>query len=202
MQIQCAACGAEQKVVNPAAISVQCPYCDAVLMLVEADWQDSGQKSRLSQGFSQLYRGAFCTIQQQDIQIVGRVRYSFGRGFWDEWYGLTDTGEGVWITEDNHEFSIQVRVLNADISFNPETVAVGDEVSVQNRTYRILERGEAVCLGLEGELPKGLLPDEQYLYADGSSLDGQYALGIEFDGDEPAIFVGEWIHPKDITVHS
>ena len=31
MKIQCATCGAEQQVVNPAAISVQCPYCDSII---------------------------------------------------------------------------------------------------------------------------------------------------------------------------
>ena len=70
---------------------------------------------------------------------------------------------------------------------------IGDEVVIGDHTYPILESGEAVCLGLEGELPKGSLPDETYRYADGGSLDGTHALGVEYDDTPPTIFVGSWI---------
>ncbi len=200
MLVQCAQCGAEQKVVNPAALSMQCVYCDAVLMLVDSNWVDSGRKSRLSQGFSRLYRGAVCSIGAVEYQVVGRVRYSFGHGFWDEWYALTDTGEGSWITEDNHEFAVQQRVDGHQLDSDPRSLALGEELSIDGRVYRILEKGTATCLGLEGELPKGILPDEEYAYADGGSLDGVYALGIEYDDDQPTVFIGKWVRPKDITV--
>ena len=200
MKIQCGTCGAEQQVVNPAAVSVQCPYCDSISMLVDKDWKPTGKKSRLSQGFSRLYCGALCTIHGNDYRVVGRVRYSYGKGFWDEWYALTDTGEGSWITEDDHEFSVQVEVPFEQVSADLQNLAVGDELVIGEHTYRILERGQAVCLGLEGELPKGLLPDETYRYADGGSLDGTYALGIEYDDTPPTIFVGRWVEAKDIQV--
>ena len=200
MQVQCPSCGAEQRVVNPAAVSVQCPYCDAIMMLVDQDWTPTGKKSRLSQGFSRLYCGALCTIESQEYRIVGRVRYSYGKGFWDEWYALTDIGQGTWITEDDHEFSVQTEISHTEVSKDIQSLSIGDEVIIKNQTYRILETGEAVCLGLEGELPKGILPDERYRYADGGSLDGTSALGIEYDDTPPTIFVGRWIHAKDIQV--
>ena len=200
MQVQCPTCGAEQRVVNPAAVSVQCPYCDAIMMLVDQGWTPTGKKSRLSQGFSRLYCGALCTIESQEYRIVGRVRYSYGKGFWDEWYALTHTGQGTWITEDDHEFSIQTEVSSTDISRDIQALSIGDEVVIANQTYRILEIGEAVCLGIEGELPKGVLPDERYRYADGGSLDGTSALGIEYDDTPPTVFVGRWIQAKDIQV--
>lgn len=200
MQVQCPSCGAEQRLVNPGAVSVQCSYCDAIMMLVERDWKPTGKKSRLSQGFSRLYCGALCTINKQEYRVVGRVRYSYGKGFWDEWYALTETGVGKWITEDDHEFSIQTEVESVNISSTIHKLSIGDEIVIDEQTYRILEIGEAVCLGLEGELPKGILPDERYRYADGGSLDGTYSLGIEYDDTTPTIFVGPWIQAKDIHV--
>lgn len=200
MKVQCPTCGAEQQIVNPAAISFQCPYCDAISMLVDQDWKPTGKKSRLSQGFSRLYCGALCTIHGNEYRVIGRVRYSYGKGFWDEWYALTDTGEGSWITEDDHEFSVQVEVPFDRVSTDIQNLTIGDELVVGDHTYRILEWGEAVCLGLEGELPKGVLPDESYRYADGGSLDGTHAIGIEYDGTPPAVYVGRWIEAKDIRV--
>ena len=85
-------------------------------MLVDKDWKPTGKKSRLSQGFSRLYCGALCTIHGNEYRVVGRVRYSYGKGFWDEWYALNDTGEGSWITEDDHAFSVQVEVPFEQVS--------------------------------------------------------------------------------------
>lgn len=200
MKIQCGTCGAEQTVLNPVAVSVQCSYCDAISLLVDKEWTSTGQKSRLSQGFSRLYRGAFCRIEGVEYHIIGRVQYSFGRGFWDEWFALTDTGQGVWITEDDHTFAVQQHLESMDITNRQGKVSIHDEVTIEGRTYRITETGSAVCLGLEGELPKEILPNEQYAYADGTSLDGDYALGIEYDDEPPTVFIGRWIHPREIEI--
>ena len=200
MQVQCPTCGAEQRVVNPAAVSVQCPYCDAIMMLVDQDWTPTGKKSRLSQGFSRLYCGALCTIESQEYRIVGRVRYSYGKGFWDEWYALTDTGQGTWITEDDHEFSVQSEISHTELSRDISLFPLEMKWRLEIRPIVYFRDRRGGLLRIEGELPKEILPNERYRYADGGSLDGTSALGIEYDDTPPTIFVGRWIHAKDIQV--
>ena len=199
MNIQCPSCGAESKIWNPASISATCNYCDTVMLLVDQTWENSGQQSRLSQGFSKLYRGAVCQIDNRTFQVLGRVRYSFGRGFWDEWYVQEDTGDRHWITEDDHEFALQQRIDTPSELQQRNQLSVGSQVTVLDIPCQILEVGEAICVGVEGELPRTILPNERYAYADGSSLDGQYTLGIEYDDDIPTVFWGRWLSPKDIS---
>lgn len=198
MLVSCPSCGAEVRLWNPASISVTCEFCDTISLLVDENWTDSGRQSRLSQGFSKLYVGCVFRIQARSFQVLGRVRYSFGRGFWDEWYVQEDTGECHWVTEDEHEFALQQQIETPLDLQNAQHLEIGQQVSVSNIPCQILEVGQASCLGIEGELPRDIAPNEQYAYADGASLDGKYTVGIEFDDTIPTVFWGEWLSPNDI----
>lgn len=198
MLVSCSSCGAEVRLWNPASISVTCEFCDTISLLVDANWTDSGHQSRLSQGFSKLYVGCAFRMKDRDFQVLGRVRYSFGRGFWDEWYVLEDTGECHWVTEDDHEFALQQKIDTPVELAQQRGFEVGQQISILNVPCQILEVGRACCLGIEGELPRNIVPDEEYAYADGSSLDGKYTVGFEFDENTPTLFWGEWLSPTDI----
>ena len=198
VNVACENCGAESVVRNPAALSVVCSYCDSVLLLVDTRWQDSGEKSRLSQGFSRLYIGAYGSINDTRIHVVGRARYSFGRGFWDEWYVLDEMGNGSWVTEDNHQFCWQ-KPLTTNIDLPSETTP-GTDIRVENIAFRVLESGHAKCLGIEGEIPKNLLPQMEFRYTDASSFDGIHALGIEQHQTSITVFMGTWLSQDDIKM--
>ena len=170
-RIGCPSCGAEHELRDPSTVSFVCDYCDNVVVWDEQGMKLSGKQSRLSEGFSRLYRGAMGEIKGQRFQVLGRVRYSFGRGFWDEWYLMLETGESIWISEDNHELCQQNKVGASEQFGHSSNYSVGEDLDVEGKTFRIQEIGEAVCLGIEGALPKEILPDERYQYVDGSSLD-------------------------------
>ena len=198
--ITCPSCGAENTLPNPAVVSFVCPYCETVSYIDEEGLKSTGTQSRLSEGFSRLYRGGSGSLDGAKFIVLGRVRYSFGRGFWDEWYVEWESGDTSWITEDNHQFSLQ-KVVSFDKYFRcPE---VGKQLKVEETPFQILETGEARCLGIEGSLPKEILPNETYLYADGVSFDGSKSLGIEYDDGEtavPRIFIGTWISHASIKM--
>ncbi|MBM73754.1 MAG: hypothetical protein CMK59_00020 [Proteobacteria bacterium] len=202
-KIQCPSCGAEQKIQNPATVSLVCEYCSNIVVWDEAGLKLAGKESRLTEGFSRLFRGATGSVKGQRFAVVGRVRYSFGRGFWDEWYLALETGEYVWLTEDNHELALQ-KEIDARQEFKDfHGYSLGDELEIDGETFRVQELGMAKCLGLEGELPSGYLPDETYPYVDGSSLNGAKTFGLEFDEPDSGAakaFVGTWVKPSELEV--
>ena len=76
-------------------------------------------------------------------------------------------------------------------------------MQINGDVFRIQELGMAKCLGLEGELPSGYLPDESYPYVDGSSLNGEKTFGLEFDepeSDKARAFVGTWLKAEDLEI--
>jgi len=158
----------------------------------------SGTSSRLPEGYSRLYRGAIGTIDTSPFQVLGRVRYAFSRGFWDEWYIIFGEDEGCWITENDYQFSIQKQIHDSNLH-PKESYRLGQNITIASRDFQITEIGYARCMGIEGELPKNVLPQASYHYLDAISFEGKHTLGIEFH-NPPQIYLGTWLEGKNITL--
>ena len=111
--------------------------------------------------------------------------------FWDEWYLDCADGKTRWLTEDNHEFSIQGVI---DLQVGPfDSYAPRSMIAARDSHFVVQEVGTAECIGIEGDLPKAITTGETYNYVDASSPDGRYTLGIEYDEDKPTVFYGRWL---------
>ena len=200
--ITCPSCGASNAIPNPAVVSIVCPYCDNISYIDKEGIRLSGKQSRLSEGFSRLFRGGSGSIKDKRFIVRGRVRYSFGRGFWDEWYIEWEDGNTGWITEDNHQFSLQTEVHIRQNQIE-SAQAVGRIITLRTTQYKITEVGMARCIGIEGALPSDITPDEEYRYIDGVSVDGSRTFGLEFDegaDQPPRAYIGEWVEHKDLMM--
>jgi hypothetical protein len=171
-----------------------CEYCASPVYWDAEQVRSSGRKAALSEGFTRLYRGALGTLRGRRFRTEGRVRYSFGRGFWDEWYLRFDDGTAAWLTEDNHELCLEAQVPGA-----PPAGAYA-RLTIAGQEFVVEERGEAECIGAEGELPFVVEMGETYRYVDGSSPDGRHSLGIEYDAEPPTLFVGDWLRQDELAL--
>jgi len=191
--VSCPSCGAPKDILNPGIIMYSCEYCGNAVYWDKEKVKDAGKKSHLPQGFTRLYTGASGSLFHKRFLVAGRARYSFGKGFWDEWYLEMEKGDFQWLTEDNHELAVQKKINDAKLmpfgNYQP-----GMSVNINGKQFHVQEVGQAKCLGLEGELPKILEPDESYNYVDASSNDGKYILSIEYDDDEPSAYLGNWLN--------
>ncbi len=197
--VHCPTCGAVLPVSNPGVLMVVCEYCRNAIYWEGGGITHAGKQSVLSEGFTRLYRGAAGALRGKRFVVLGRIRYSFGQGFWDEWFIEFEDGSTAWVTEDNHELALEAVIQSTGIP-SWESLAVGGRVSVDGQTFVIEEKGEAECLGMEGELLERVETGERYPYADGSSLDGRYTLGLEYDGEWPTVFKGEWIAHEELVL--
>ena len=152
----------------------------------------AGKHAVLPEGFTRLYTGATGTLFDRRFVVLGRARYRFDRGFWDEWALERQDGALVWLTEDNHELSLQSKVDGVPVE--PfESFHVGLAFSLVDQTFVVEEMGEAQCIGIEGDLPRTFELGETYPFVDASTRDGRHALGIEFDDDPPSVYLGRWL---------
>lgn len=196
----CPSCGAPLPARNPGVVASACAYCDTIVTWDADAARDSGRKSRLPQGFTRLYTGATGTLRDRAFTVLGRVRYSYGRGFWDEWaISIDGTDALTWITEDDHELAAEVGKARIEVG-TPKDLKVGATVRVDGHEYLIEEVGQAECVGIEGQLPSDILPGEVYRYADGSTRDGVRTIGIEWDDDVPMVFTGRWVAHGDLRL--
>jgi hypothetical protein len=175
-----------------------CGYCGTSLLWDEGGLHDLGKRSLLAEGFTRLWTGATGKLRGRDFVVQGRARYDYGQGFWDEWFLEMSDGSEAWLTEDNHELALQERI-EAQVPSRDE-LATGKRIDVAGVKYAIRESGTARCLGIEGRLPKLVLPDEVYEYVDADSLDGKSVLGIEYDESPPSVYVGPWIAHDELVL--
>lgn len=197
--ISCPSCGGSRTLHNPGLAMFVCEYCSSAVYWDDEKVRAAGQQSVLSEGCSRLYRGAMGRYHQKRFQVLGRVRYGFTGGFWDEWFLELEDGTSTWMTEDQHQLAVQQPVqLESPMAF--ESYQVGGQFFARDSTFMVQEVGHTVCLGIEGELPKAIEVGETYPYVDASSLEGRYALGIEFDDDPPSAFLGRWLSYSEVKL--
>jgi hypothetical protein len=190
-EIACPSCGAPHDVSNPGVTMSVCEYCGNAVIVSETGLENLGKQATLDEGFTRLYRGAAGTVYGARFRVLGRARYSFGRGFWDEWFIEQDGAGNAWVTEDNHELAVQRPAEKATVPAFAE-LRPGAEIVVQGTKYYVHELGQAACIGVEGDLPRVISADDTFDYADASSMNGKYALGIEFK-QAVRVFTGRWV---------
>lgn len=74
------------------------------------------------------------------------------------------------------------------------------KLNIKKRVFVVQEVGEAECIGVEGDLPIEAQTGEVYKFADASSQDGQFTLGIEYDQKPPTVFIGRWLKYTDLVL--
>lgn len=197
--IACPTCGAPLPARNPGIVTAVCEYCGGVSYWNEQGLAKTGKRSMLSEGFTRLYRGATGTLRGKRFRVEGRARYSFGKGFWDEWFIVGPDGSRGWLTEDDHELALQMERAGAHV--DASGVAPGRTITFEGSPYVVLEVGRAQCLGVEGSLPDAILPDDTLDYLDATTPDGRLALAVEsYDDGVQEVFLGEWLGQNDLVL--
>ena len=107
VEFTCPSCGAPHTIRNPGVVKAVCEYCGNAVIWDEQRIRDAGKQATLPEGFTRLYRGATGRLLGKRFEVLGRVRYGFGGGFWDEWFLTLADGRTGWLTEDNHELALQ-----------------------------------------------------------------------------------------------
>lgn len=200
--VQCPSCGAQHEVHNPGITALNCEFCKTLIYWDAQAVHDSGVKAILDPPSSALRVGEPVTLKKREFTVLGRVRYSFGGGVWDEWFLEGADQKIVWLTEDEKEFALE-QPVKADPAVPPFTeLRVGAPVTVHDRPFMVEEVGRAACLGVEGQVPFVVIPNEVYPFADLVSEDGTISLGVEYDeAGVPSLFQGSFVAREELRVN-
>ena len=162
--MQCPSCGAPFDWHSKFAEVVTCTSCQGVCRVSGDVVTLAGQSAKLIQSSSGLGLGVAGSHENIAFTVVGRVRYGYARGYWDEWCAHTSEGTLIWLTEDDGTLSkaetrpIRVRPTELD------QLRVGRSIFLGDHNYIVSETGKAKCLGTEGQLPFAALPGEEIEY--------------------------------------
>ena len=177
---------------------VICTYCGQTCLVSVSGLDPTGKAATLADFPSMLAVGAKGTVRGEGFHVLGRLRYKYEDGFWDEWFVQLASGRFIWLQEDEGTFtSFAKETITAALPSFAE-IRVGKPLSVNGREVFVVEKNEAMIAGGEGELRFSIQPGERVDYVDGTS-DGK-VISIEFTAEEINLSVGEAIPFESVSV--
>lgn len=198
ISLTCPSCG---NIINQATRSPQlvvCPACNSTQLLTNGAMEDVGKSAILTDTPSifEMYK----TYKHQDWKFtpVGRVRYDYGDGWWDEWFVKSEGGKENWVSVDEGDIAIE-SIVQKGLSVPAfDAIKVGGVIMINRIRMTVVEKNTCTMVGVQGELPFKIIPNETYNYID---LLGpkRTSFTIEYQQDGTDCYKGIWVDPFEIV---
>lgn len=185
---RCPTCGAPLPVKNRFVRVITCDFCTNVSVLMDEGIQASGRVASLTPIASQFYLDARGTFDRRSFSVIGRLRYGFGSGVWDEWFLSFDDGDSGWLQEDQGTYTYFERAIITDHAPQFRHLRSGQRITLGEMHMTVIEKGTAEILGTEGQIGFPVIPGETILYVDGTC--GHEKLSLEYAADEVELSIG------------
>jgi hypothetical protein len=195
--LRCPNCGGEHELANPGITMLVCNFCKTTIYWGADEVLKTGVQSILPESDARLFMHATGKLLGRPFEVVGHLRYEYGRGGWDEWYLQLGDGGVAWLSEDERELSLEQA---ARIDSAPPQLSPGQQVTIEGQAYTVREVGHATCIGGEGQLPFAILPGERYPYADLASLDGTRFATIELEQGGAHAYAGSVLNHEQLSL--
>jgi hypothetical protein len=205
-RFECPSCGALLPHRFRYSKLIHCDYCQSLIALGDGTMEKIGEQATLAEypALFELYQAYRCGKRR--LEPIGKLRYDYGRGFWDEWWCLDQRGGGVWVSVDEGDFAIEQPV--AEFAPGPielpryTDLSLGTTLRLLKQDWRVTELGDARFVGLAGEVPDPMDQRRAFRYAH-LERPGRHLITLEYplDGDaaEADCFVGTWVDPFEIN---
>ena len=132
-QMSCPACMAPLEIQHRFVKLVTCDFCNQVSILRDTGLDPTGKKAKLAQMPSRFYVDAEGKLGGRDFRVIGRLRYQYDGGFWDEWFISFDDEQPGWLVEDEGTYKFYRKVTVTDAIPAYADVAVGSQITVNQR---------------------------------------------------------------------
>ncbi len=179
-----------------------CPFCRSAIARTDRGLDDLGKVAEIADSESPLKLGLQGEFKGHKFELTGRaqLKQELG-GFWDEWYATFSNGWVGWLAEAQGKFYLtfyQPLPENTQIpSF--QSLQIGQTVEQISRKTPLIvtEKGTAMAVAADGEIPYRLTPDEKSDYADLSGKDNAFGT-IDYSENPAWVFVGQQVSLDEV----
>ncbi len=191
--LNCPSCGAMLELKYHHSKMVVCGYCGQTSFINANSLTAVGTPILLADYGSVVAVGKRGKIKGKSFEVLGRLRFDYEDGFWDEWlvrFGSDAEETQCWLQEDEGEFTL-FREQNLPISATYNDFQVGTATTIANHTVFITEKNTAVVNGGEGELPFQVIAGEKADFVDGIVSGKKLTFSLEYMPKETVFNMGE-----------
>lgn len=197
-QISCPSCGAPLQIESAFTTLLICHYCGASLYVRDAGVDLTGKTAKLAEYPSRLSVGAQGKLKNRMFHVLGRVRYQYTDGFWDEWFLQFDNQQVGWIEEDEGDLTLIFKSKLTSPIPPFDQVRVGSFIPLGGDRMFVSEKGEGKVLGAEGEVSMVAPPGHSIQYIDGNAA--TKALRLVIDESGITLHTGEPLEFNDLAI--
>ena len=159
LTVNCPNCGAALSFRSSALPARVCDYCRTMVVRSGDTIEPVGTVAELPFDVSPIQIGMRGRFEDKAFEVVGRIRWGWTDGSWNEWLLLFDDGSDAWLGEAMGQFMLlkerpaggaRVGVVRA-IASGTE-VEIGTEAQVEGTNLIVSDARRAKLLAAEGEL--------------------------------------------------
>ena len=172
---------------------MQCESCKSSIFLEDESIKLIGKSSTLSPEPSLLELRVPVSVDGIPYTPMGKIRYSYGRGFWEEWFLIDKSNREFWLSVDEGDFVLETKAKIVLPFKSIERLSIGKKYG----KFVVTEIGDGECVGFEGELPENITIGDLHKYAH-LSEGGSDLMTVESSSDGMKVFRGNWIDPFKI----
>ena len=197
LSLTCPSCGNIITQVTRSPQMVVCNACNSTHLLTNGAMEDVGKSAILTEEPSIFEVYKRYKYKDWAFTPVGRVRYEYADGYWDEWFVRGENGKESWISVDEGDIAIETSFAKPTSLPTFEQIKVGGAMMINRVRMTVAEKNTCTCIGAQGELPFKVVPNETYDYID---LLGpkRSSFSIEFTEDGVECYKGIWVDPFEI----
>jgi ribosomal protein S27E len=160
LHLPCPNCGADVVFRSPALPDRVCDYCQTMLVRSDAGVAMVGKAAALPFDVSPVRIGMRGRIDGKGFEVIGRVRWAWTDGAWNEWLLLFEDDGNAWLGEAMGQFMLlwerpfaKIRTQALRQIAKGGTAVLGTGIQFDNQKLTIADAREVVCIAAEGELP-------------------------------------------------
>lgn len=201
--ISCPSCGAQVPLRSAALPYVVCPYCQSVVSRQGAELREIGKAAVLPFDVSPIQLGATGEADGVPFEVIGRVRWGWADGSWNEWLLAARDGSVRWLGEAMGQFQLLTERPEAMEAFllkgfaEGQDLANGDQARIGATSYVASDIKQAACLGGEGDLPFPTPADWTMTSVDFKSEDGK-SLSVQRDSQGTSAYEGRYVELAEL----
>jgi hypothetical protein len=204
LDANCPNCGAAVRFRSADLPVKVCDYCRSSLIRTGDVLQAVGKIAEVPEDVSPLQIGVRGVDDGKGFELIGRVRWRWTDGGWNEWLALFDDGSTAWIGEAMGRYMLLRQLAHAGFRTavvrslrDDQNVPLGTEATIDGVKYVVTDVKEATCVGGDGELPFSTPPGLTMKSVDLMAPDGQCA-SIQKERGEVLAYAGRYVTLRDL----
>jgi len=188
----CPGCGAPIQVAWSSAVQTACQYCHAILVRHDVDLTKVGEVADLPPDASPLQIGSEGTFDNKRFSVIGRIRYEWEQGNWNEWHLLFSDQTSGWLSDSQADYAVSFLTPSPGEFPSPDDLPRGRVFQIQNAQFMVTHLTPVRYMGFEGELPFTTTDRSEFMTADLRTQDARFAT-IDYSEAPPLLFTGRFV---------